>query len=138
MEHQTRLHRSSFLKELRAAIPEVEPFLEDYRDNLTMELLALTLFTQDAIATGKHEILARTFSFVDAAFRAANPKLRNAIVVSYLEDLDFSGSSGQAALTVLSPLLDGERTRALAQLRALGSPPPNPSLQRTRPKAPRR
>ncbi len=116
-----KLHRSSFLKELRARCPDIEPWLEGYRLSITEEILAFCLYTQDAIDRGDMARVQRCLEFTDWAFTRSNAMLRNAIAVSYLEHLKFSGQNGERALRFLSPLLAAERANVLDYLAELGS-----------------
>jgi len=117
------LHRSAFIKALREELPAVQPWLAGYRDNLTLEMMRFRHFTQDAIARGDLSSVRRAFRFLNTAFATGNRHVRNSIVVSYLEHLDFPGPDGPAAEQLLPATLAAERTRMIAFLTRLKERP---------------
>jgi len=117
------LHRSAFIKALREELPAIQPWLAGYRDNLTLEMMRFRHFTQDAIARVDLSSVRRAFRFLNTAFATGNRHVRNSIVVSYLEHLDFPGPDGPAAEQLLPATLAVERTRMIALLTRLKERP---------------
>ena len=117
------LHRSAFIKALREEIPGVEPWLADYRDNLTFEMMRFRQFTEDAIARGDFATVAKSFRFLQKTFAQGNRHVRNSVVVSFLEHLEFTGTNGQVAEKLLPAELAEQRTAVLAVLRRAGTRP---------------
>ncbi len=117
------LHRSTFLRALRDEFPAIEPWLRDYRDNLTFEMMRFRNFTEDAIVRGDLTLVRHCFQFLDKAFATGNRHLRNSVVVSYLEHLEFTGANGAAAEQLLPAKLAAERTRMIATLTKLSERP---------------
>lgn len=122
-EDALTLHRSTFVSELRASFPGVEPWLAGYRDNLTLEMMRFRHFTEDAIARADLVTVRKAFAFLLRAFETGNRHVRNSVVVSFLEHLVFSGSNGQAAEQLLPKALAAERERMLAMFRQLEERP---------------
>ena len=117
------LHRSAFIKALREEIPAVEAWLADYRDNLTFEMMRFRQFTEDAIARGDFATVRKSFQLLHKAFAEGNRHVRNSVVVSFLEHLEFAGSNGQAAEKLLPAELAEQRTTALGVLRRAAERP---------------
>jgi len=65
------------LKALRDEFPAIEPWLRDYRDNLTFEMIRFRNFTEDAIMRGDLTLVRHCFQFLDKAFATGNRHLRN-------------------------------------------------------------
>ena len=83
------MHRSEFIKALRAELPAVEPWLKGYRDNLTIEMDRVLDFTHAAIKARDYNQLGRIFDFMERAYVGGDAKLKNSIAVTYLAKLDF-------------------------------------------------
>jgi hypothetical protein len=113
------LHRSSFVKALRAEFPAIESWLAGYRDSLTFEMMRFRHFTEDAIKRGEMSTVKKCFRFLEKAFATGNRHIRNSVVVSYLEHLEFGGANGPAAEKLLAPELAAERSRMLRIFREL-------------------
>lgn len=54
-------------------------------------------FTQDAIDRGDRDLVIRCFQLADWVFANADHVVKNAVSVSYLEDLEFHGSGREWA-----------------------------------------
>ncbi len=124
------MHRSAFIKELRQELPAIESWLADYRDNLTFEMRRYRQFTQDAITRGDMVTVRKSFQFLRRAFATGNRHVRNSIVVSFLEHLEFVGSNGQKAEKLLPAELSVERDQVLAALRRMSELPHKRSRRR--------
>jgi hypothetical protein len=109
------VHRSEFIKSLREQFPAVEPWLKGYRDNLTFEMMRFRHFTEDAIARGDYDLVRRCFQFLNSAFTGGNRHVRNAVVVSFLEHLDFTGPTGAEAEHLMPAALADARREVMAQ-----------------------
>jgi len=115
------MHRSEFVRELKAAVPEAVTALKGYRDSLTMEMLAFTVLTQEGIRTGNFDLVRRCFSFAHEVWSRGNRDVRNALAVGFLEDLDLSGPNGERAEQLLTTELRHERQEVLAYLEQVTS-----------------
>lgn len=115
------MDRSEFVRQLKVAVPEAVMALQGYRDSLTMEMLAFTTLTQQAIRTGELGLVRRCFSFAHDVWSHGNRDVKNALVVGFLEDLDFSGPNGETAEQLLTTALRGERRAVLAYLEDVSS-----------------
>jgi hypothetical protein len=124
------MHRSAFIKELRQELPAIESWLADYRDNLTFEMMRYRQFTQDAITRGDMVTVRKSFQFLRRAFATGNRHVRNSIVVSFLEHLEFVGSNGQTAEKLLPAELSVERDQVLAAVRRMSELPHKRSRRR--------
>lgn len=110
------MHRSEFVRELKVAVPEAVATLKGFRDSLTMEMLAFTMLTQEAIRAGDFGLVRRCFFFAHEVWSRGNRDVRNALAVGFLEDLDFSGPNGERAEQLLTAALRHERRAVLAYL----------------------
>jgi hypothetical protein len=95
------VHRSEFIRELRVAFPEVESYLRGNRGGLHLEMSAFRQLVQDAMEAKNETKVRRYFGFIARAFETGNFRLRNAVTVSFLEELDFDAEGGRRALAVL-------------------------------------
>jgi hypothetical protein len=109
------MHRSAFVKSLREQFPAIEPWLKGYRDNLTFEMMRFRHFTEDAISRGDYELVRKCFQFLHAAFAVGNRHVRNAVVVSFLEHLDFTGPGGVEAERLMPAALAEARRAVMAR-----------------------
>lgn len=85
--------------------PELRDELEDYAGLLHLQFAALARRTGAAIAAGDLATVRRDFMFVDRVLAHADEFVGNAIHVSYLEHVVFSGVHGRAAEKLLSSRL---------------------------------
>ena len=108
------IHRSEFVRQLKAEFPDALPYLEGMRDGITLEMSAFTSFTGEAIARGDFELVRRCFLFAGRLLEHGNRDVRAALAVCFLEDLRFSGANGEAAFALLSSPLR-EEWRAVHQ-----------------------
>ena len=103
-----KANREEFLRRLRAEFPAVYAGIyKCSRGLLHCEIGHLARATQEAIDSGDKPVVKQHIAFVDALLRDAGPKLESAIVVSYLEYLDFDGqkSAPAKARDLLTPRL---------------------------------
>jgi hypothetical protein len=89
-EVMAKLHRSIFLKAVKAAFPELTGELNSNHGLLHIEMHVLTNFTQRQIDQGNHATLAKCYEIADECLRHGNASLQNAIFVSFLEHLNFT------------------------------------------------
>lgn len=77
-----------FRAALAAEFPEVVAEIDVYSAGLPhCEVGCFRHCTEAAIDSGRHWLAERHFRFVERFYRDADPELRNALDVSYLEDL---------------------------------------------------
>jgi hypothetical protein len=82
--------REQFLAELGVEFPEVVAQIRpDESGLLHCEVGAFRRATEMALDSGRLWAAERYFTFVERVLRQAEPDLRNALEVSYLEDLAF-------------------------------------------------
>jgi hypothetical protein len=94
-----------FSEQLAAEFPELCEDIREYAELPHLQMASFARITQAAIDAGDFESLRRQFMFADRLFQDAAPDLQNAFYVSYLEHLDFSGSHGQRAQSLMSSTL---------------------------------
>lgn len=103
------ISHQQFVDELFAEFPTLQKFVRDAMGNglLHVETGCFASYTQAAIDEGNKGELARCFAFATRVFQNANPDVKNALYVSYLEQLNFKdGNSRRAwALDVMPPAL---------------------------------
>jgi hypothetical protein len=86
------LHRSPFLKELKATFPGLRAELNAQHGLLHLEMHAFHAFAQQAIALGNERDVRLCFMLAEKYYKAGNRRLKNAIVVSFVEHLDLYDS----------------------------------------------
>ena len=92
-----KLHRSDVLKELKFEFPEITEALNSCYGLLHVEIAEFARFTQGLIDTGRDMDVVTCFKLADKYLEHGNAKLRNAIIVSYLEHLNFEDGSCERA-----------------------------------------
>ncbi|MDP9348650.1 MAG: hypothetical protein M3P24_05855 [Gemmatimonadota bacterium] len=90
---------------LAAEFPEFRDELEDLDGLLHVQLGCLARHTEAAIAAGDLQTLRRHLMFVDRVFARGDAFVRNAVGVSYLEHVFFTGPHGPQAEAFLSSRL---------------------------------
>jgi hypothetical protein len=98
---QTRtINRDLFLARLKDEFPEVLELMNQYDAGLIhCEIAKFRRATEQAIDASQLWITERHFKFVEESLASADAELRNALVVSYLEDFalgDWSAAPYQA------------------------------------------
>lgn len=80
--------RDEFIRGLQAEFPEVVTAISAYEaGSLHCEVAVLRRLTEEAMDAGNAWLAERHFRFVEQFLKDAGPELRNALEVSYLEDL---------------------------------------------------
>jgi len=84
-----------FIKDLVDQFPEImeEVLDEDYIGILTLQIGCFKRFTQKAIDLGDLETIKKCFNFVEENISVVEFKIENALFISYLDKLNFRGSS---------------------------------------------
>ncbi|MEM9670778.1 MAG: hypothetical protein AAF950_17840 [Pseudomonadota bacterium] len=85
----TKLHRSEWLTEIKAVMPELRDALNAEQGLLAFEMGVFTRFTQQKIAQNDHDTVERCFALALKYYEGGNTRLRDAIDTCYIEDLDF-------------------------------------------------
>lgn len=88
---------ADFTQLLTDTVPELRAEVEDQDGLLHMEMHVFARFTQAAIDRGDWATLKRCVHLATDLWTRAAPTLRNALNVSFLEHLSFTGSNGEAA-----------------------------------------
>ena len=99
------MNSEEFIEALVAEFPELTDEIREDEGLLHIQMGAFGRLTEAAIARGELETVDRCFALAHRAFRDADPPLKNALNVSYLEELDFSGEHGAAAERRMTSLL---------------------------------
>ena len=88
------LGREEFLARLAFDFPEAAAGINKYEDGLLhCEVAAFRRATEKAMDCGRFWEAERHFRWVEDLLQAAGPELRNALEVSYLEDLALGACS---------------------------------------------
>jgi hypothetical protein len=133
-----KIDERRFVALLTARFPEVAAQITDVSAGLVhLEMAELRRATNAAIAAGDLQTVRAHFEFVDELLRAADADVENAVIVSYLEDLDFRGPHGDAARKLLRPRLRTELDAQNAYLEQLFGKPAPPQRKPRRERGPR-
>ena len=100
------LHRSIFLKELKAAFPGLKAEINAQHGLLHLEMHVFADFAQGAIAAGNTKDVALCFNLAEKYCTVGNDDLQNAIGVSFVEHLDMRND--RWAWELLGPALKRE------------------------------
>ena len=85
--------------------PALRDELREYADLPHLQTAAFARLMQRAARAGDLETYARAAGVADELWRGADDSLRNALSVSFLEHLEFSGARGPQLWALLSPTL---------------------------------
>ena len=88
----SKFHQSQFIKEVKTVFPELTSDINADQGLLHLEMEVIRKFAQHLIDTGQREKLVKCFSLVEQFNRSGNAKLKDAIDVSFVEDLNFSAT----------------------------------------------
>jgi hypothetical protein len=90
---------SDFTRMLLGEFPELRAEIEDEDGLLHLEMAVFARHTQTAVDAGDWPTLKRCVHLAHELWERADPALKNALNVSYLEHLEFGPPHGQAAFT---------------------------------------
>ena len=85
----SKLHRSQFIKDIKEAWPHLAPLINAEDGQLHLEMAVVRRFAQELIDGGDRDALARCFAIMQNYAIGGTEKMRNAVDVSFVEDLDF-------------------------------------------------
>ena len=94
-----------FVRLALAEFPELREEFEEEDGLPHLQMGAFARFTQVAKGRADWETYERCAQLADRLWGCADEELNNALYVSYLEHLDFEGSRGPKAWSLLSPRL---------------------------------
>ena len=104
-----------FLRRLSLHFPELTAALDaDERELLHLGMAALARASDSAIGQGQWSRVVEHFTFVDALLEEATPEVRNAVHVSFLENI-FGGANSDA-LSIARAKLPARLRNALTEL----------------------
>lgn len=83
------MHRSEFLKLLKQRLPELQSAVNRQEGLLHLELEELRKYAQRAIFDGNRAVLEICFRLAQEGYVEGDKNLRNAIDVSFVEELEF-------------------------------------------------
>ncbi len=84
-----KLHRSQFIKEIKDTFPHLATDINAENGLLHLEIAVVRRFAQELMDGGDRDALARCFAIMQKYEAGGNARMRNAIDVSFVEDLDF-------------------------------------------------
>ena len=88
----SKFHQSQFIKEVKTVFPELTSDINAEQGLLHLEMEVIRKFTQHLIDTGQRKELVKCFSLIEQFNKSGNAKLKDAIDVSFVEDLNFSAT----------------------------------------------
>ena len=113
----SKIDREAFLQALTERFPEIAASISDIESGLLHpEMGVISHATRSAIAAHKWEAVKEQFEFIGEIFVGANDAVRNAVYVSYLENvfLGETSSDFKMARAMLPPVLN----HAMSELEA--------------------
>ena len=84
-----KLHRSNFIKELKLFFPELTKQINSDYGLIHLEMISFRDFIQSKIDCGDRKIIIKAFQLAEKYLLNGNLTLSNAIIISFLEDLNF-------------------------------------------------
>ena len=83
------MDRSEFLRIVKKQFPDLREPINKEQGLLHFEVDVLRRYSQRAIFEGDRQALANCFKIAEQAYLEGNRSLKNAIDISFVEDLDF-------------------------------------------------
>ena len=100
-----KLSGNDFINDLVQTFPDLKEEIEEWNGLLHVQMGVFARITQEAVEYGDISKIDQCFALAHRMFHDADPELKNALYVSYLENLDFNSPNGQLARTRMSNLL---------------------------------
>ena len=117
MSSPTSIDSDGFLQALAKRFPEIAANIDEVdSDLLHLEMAAVSHATQEAVNAQRWETVASHFAFIEEAFAGGTEEIKNAVYVSYLENI-FLGESSSSHMSVRA-MLPPELAKALVELQA--------------------
>lgn len=113
------MNGNEFLSLIVSEFPALTADVCEHDGLLLVQMHVFTRYTQSAIDRGDMQVLDRCFALAHQGFRDADPDLKNAFYVSYLEHMDFGGVHGAASKRRMSPLLQAGFTEIMDYMEQL-------------------
>ena len=105
MPRRPPLDPAGFVQLVATAYPELRAELDENDGLETVQMRVLADRTQAAIDRGDMAAVATCFQIADRVIAEGDDSMRNAVHVSFLEELDFRGAHGKQEFGKLSPAL---------------------------------
>jgi hypothetical protein len=114
---------ADFLRAVVAEFPQLGDLIDPNSGLIHQDLAQFVAFTQEAIDRHDLPTVRRCVGLVAESFDVAEPELRNAFHVTFLEELSFPADQRYSAETLLGEKLYAARSKVLDYLeRLLGKP----------------
>lgn len=94
----------NFVEHLISRFPDLKD-VKEWGNLLYPEMMDFRLYTQSAIEEGDFDLVRECFMFADWALRHGTDQIRNAVSLSYLHNLELSGTNGLRAKEMMSDAL---------------------------------
>ena len=107
------MNAASFRDLVLNQFPSLREDFEEWEGLVHLQVLEFKDFTQHAIEERSFEVVSNCFRIAKAALLEGEDDLRNAIHVSYLEELDFRSDAGKQAIPLMSSELRQARNGIL-------------------------
>lgn len=85
----SKLHQSEFVQSIKAKWPELRPLLNQEEDLLHFQVKHLRNLVQHFIDSRFESDLRDSLAFIEESYLKGNSKVKNAIDVSIIEELEF-------------------------------------------------
>jgi hypothetical protein len=96
---------AGFVQLVASAYPDLRAELDENDGLETVQMRTFCEHTQAAIDRGDIGVVVTCFDIADRLIADGDDAMKNAVHVSFLEDLDFRGSHGSEAFKKLTPAL---------------------------------
>ena len=87
------------------AFPELADDIQGWRGLEHLQVMELYTFAETAVKNGKRKQVLKAVSVADQLVRKGTPKVRNAVAVSFLENVDPKRQTGKYLFKLLTPAL---------------------------------
>ena len=117
MSVSTPIDRDCFLRALAKRFPEIAVNIDEIDSGLLhLEIAVVSRATHEAVRAQRWEMVASHFAFMEEVFAGGNEAIKNAVCVSYVENI-FLGETSVGHVHARA-MLPPELATALAELEA--------------------
>jgi hypothetical protein len=88
-----KIDRSEFLRRLKSYFPNLRSDLNQQQGLLHFEVSEFRKYTNNLVREGNKDKVKSCFKIAEQGYLHGNAKMKNAIDVSYVEDLEFYGKA---------------------------------------------
>lgn len=117
--NEAAIDSQKFVELLVTEFPELRDEIQEWHDLVHLQMMEFRILTERACARGDWETVERCLRLADELLRLGDSQIKNAVYVSYLEDLPRKGEIHDRLRTMMTTDLNSGWDEILAYLSKL-------------------